>query len=167
MIARCSPDDILTICEIVNESAVAYKGVIPPDRWHEPYMPGPELESEIGRGVVFYGSHVDGQLVGVMGIQEVKDVTLIRHAYVRTASRGRGVGRELLVHLRQLTDRPILIGTWKAATWAIAFYQKNGFELVGDDEKNRLLRIYWTIPQRQIEESVVLVDQRWRNQRSK
>ena len=163
-IARCPAGELEAACEIINESARAYKGVIPADRWHEPYMPMSELEAEIGKGVRFYGHRADGELVGVMGIQDVADVTLIRHAYVRTAWRGRGVGRELLAHLRSLTDRPILIGTWKAATWAIQFYQRNGFVLVSEAEKNRLLKTYWTIPARQIEESVVLADQRWRGQ---
>ena len=148
--------------EIINDSALAYKGMIPADRWHEPYMPLAELQSEISKGVRFYGYREDDdRLIGVMGIQDVKDVTLIRHAYVRTSSRGGGIGRELLDYLNGLTDRPVLIGTWKAATWAIRFYEKNGFTLVSDSEKNRLLKIYWTVPDRQIEESVVLVDQRW------
>lgn len=164
-ITPCGADELAAIGEIINESAMAYKGVIPADRWHEPYMPLDDLRSEIERGVRFYGYRVEAELVGVMGIQEVKDVTLIRHAYVRTAWRGGGVGRELLGHLRELTDRPILIGTWKAASWAIRFYQKNGFALVTDEEKNRLLKIYWTIPERQIEESVVLANERWRENR--
>jgi len=153
--------DTATIHEIINDAAQAYKGVIPADRWHEPYMPMADLESEIGRGVRFYCCQQHGRIVGVMGIQDVKDVTLIRHAYVRTASRRHGIGQALLQHLNQLTARPVLIGTWKAATWAIRFYEKNGFRLVTDEEKNRLLRIYWTIPARQVEESVVLVDSKW------
>jgi len=162
-IAPCKAGDLPAIFEIINESALAYKGVIPADRWHEPYMPVDELKSEIAKGVRFYGSTLDGRLVGVMGIQDVKDVTLIRHAYVRTQSRRHGVGQALLEHLNQLTQRPVLIGTWKAATWAIRFYEKNGFTLVGDEEKNRLLRTYWTIPARQVDASVVLVDRRWRS----
>lgn len=161
-ISLCGPADLPAIGHIINESALAYKGVIPADRWHEPYMPMTELQSEIGKGVRFYGIRVDGRLAGVMGIQDVKDVTLIRHAYVRTALRGHGIGRKLLTFLNQLTVRPVLIGTWKAASWAIRFYEKNGFACVDDDEKNRLLKIYWTVPDRQVEESVVLVDQRWR-----
>jgi GNAT superfamily N-acetyltransferase len=121
-----------------------------------------ELESEIAKGVRFYGYYASGRLIGVMGIQDVMDVTLIRHAYVRTAARGQGIGRKLLNYLNQLTPRPVLIGTWKAATWAIAFYEKNDFVLLRDEEKNRLLGIYWTVPPRQIEESVVLADSRWR-----
>lgn len=153
--------DTATIHEIINDAARAYKGVIPADRWHEPYMPMPELESEIGKGVRFYCCRQDQRILGVMGIQDVKDVTLIRHAYVRAASRRHGIGQALLEHLNHLTTRPVLIGTWKAAIWAIRFYEKNGFRLVGDAEKNRLLRVYWTIPDRQIEESVVLVDAKW------
>lgn len=161
-ISLCRSEDLPAIFAIINESAEAYRGVIPADRWHEPYMPMAELESEIGEGVRFYGYRSDGQLLGVMGIQDVKDVTLIRHAYVRTARRGSGIGRELLVFLNGLSSRPVLIGTWKAATWAIRFYEKHGWSLVGDAEKDRLLKTYWTVPERQIEESVVLVDGRWR-----
>jgi GNAT superfamily N-acetyltransferase len=161
-ISLCGPAELPAIFDIINESALAYKGVIPADRWHEPYMPMTELESEIGKGVRFYGYRTGGRLIAVMGIQDVKDVTLIRHAYVRTENRGQGIGRDLLIHLNQLTGRPVLIGTWKAATWAIRFYEKNGFVLADDREKNRLLKIYWTVPDRQIEESVVLTDQRWR-----
>jgi len=161
-IKPCEPFDVPVIFEVINASARAYKGVIPPDRWHEPYMRLAELQSEIAKGVRFYGYNSDGRMLGVMGIQEVKDVMLIRHAYVRTQCRGQGIGRALLEHLSRLTKRPILIGTWKAAEWAIRFYKKNGFALVGDEEKNRLLRAYWTIPDRQIEESVVLVSPEWR-----
>ncbi len=160
-IAVCGEADLAEIYEIINESARAYKGVIAADRWHEPYMGMAELQSEISKGVRFYGYSSGGRLVGVMGIQDVKDVTLIRHAYVRTEFRGKGIGRALLGHLSQLTCRPVLIGTWKAATWAVQFYQKNGFVLVSEEEKNRLLKTYWTVPDRQIEESVVLADQRW------
>ena len=160
-IRPCEPGDLPAMFEIINESALAYKGVIPADRWHEPYMALAELQSEISQGVRFYGCHLDGRLVGVMGIQDVKDVTLIRHAYVRTGLRRHGIGRSLLEHLSQLTHRAILIGTWKAAAWAVRFYEKNGFTLVTDEEKDRLLRKYWTIPQRQIEESVVLANPQW------
>jgi GNAT superfamily N-acetyltransferase len=158
MIQRCNPDDFESIHEIINDAAVAYKGVIPPDRWHEPYMGREELQHEIDAGVRFWGYEEHGELIGVMGIQDVKDVTLIRHAYVRTARRGQGIGGKLLSHLRTLTDRPILIGTWAAATWAIRFYEKHGFRLVGQEEKNQLLAKYWSIPERQVETSVVLVE---------
>ncbi|MDO8544741.1 MAG: GNAT family N-acetyltransferase [Opitutaceae bacterium] len=161
-ITACATDDLPAMLEIINDSALAYKGIIPADRWHEPYMPLAELQAEITRGVRFYGCGVDGRMVGVMGIQDVKDVTLIRHAYVRTENRGHGIGRTLLEHLSHLTSRPVLIGTWKAASWAIRFYEQNGFTLVTEAEKNRLLRTYWSIPDRQVEESVVLVNPRWR-----
>jgi GNAT superfamily N-acetyltransferase len=167
MIAPCGSADIPAILEIINDSARAYKGVIPADRWHEPYMPMAELISEIGKGVRFYGYYSEERLNGVMGIQDVKDVTLIRHAYVRSEYRGQSIGGRLLTHLNRLSCRPVLIGTWKAATWAIRFYEKNGFVLVGNDEKNRLLKSYWSIPNRQIEESIVLVDKRWRNHADK
>jgi GNAT superfamily N-acetyltransferase len=162
-IAPCEAAEIPTIFEIINRSAAAYKGVIPADRWHEPYMPLADLELEIARGVRFFGCRLDGRLAAVMGIQDVKDVTLIRHAYVEPECRGQGIGGALLAALGQSPTRPVLIGTWKAATWAVRFYEKNGFSVVGDEEKDRLLKIYWTVPARQIEESVVLVDSKWRN----
>ena len=161
-IRPAGPEDVAAICEIINDAAQAYKGIIPADRWHEPYMPMQELESEIGKGVRFYCYWQDGHIMGAMGIQDVKDVTLIRHAYVRTAARRHGIGQALLEHLNRLTKRPVLIGTWKAATWAIHFYEKNGFRLVGTAEKNRLLATYWAIPARQVATSVVLVDPKWR-----
>ncbi|HYL87173.1 MAG TPA: GNAT family N-acetyltransferase [Burkholderiales bacterium] len=161
-IGPAGDDDVAEIYEIINDAARAYKGAIPADRWHEPYMPMQELESEIAKGVRFYCCLQDDRITGVMGIQDVKDVTLIRHAYVRTTARRHGIGQALLEHLNRLATRPVLIGTWKAATWAIRFYEKNGFELVGDVEKNHLLSMYWTIPARQVEESVVLVDAKWR-----
>jgi N-acetylglutamate synthase-like GNAT family acetyltransferase len=159
-IRAATSGDVAVIQEIINDAAHAYKGVIPADRWHEPYMPMPELESEIGKGVRFYCAIRAARIVGVMGIQDVKDVTLIRHAYVRTAERRHGIGQALLEHLNRLTTRPVLIGTWKAATWAIRFYEKNGFRVTTEAEKNRLLRTYWTIPDRQVEESVVLAGKR-------
>lgn len=156
MISCCNDDELPMVNSIINESAQAYKGIIPADRWHEPYMSMDEMNDEIAKGVCFYGYHLDGSLIGVMGIQDVKDVTLIRHAYVLTNFRSKGIGRQMLEHMKQLTTRPILIGTWRAATWAVEFYQKNGFRLVDEEEKNRLLKTYWTVPERQIEESVVL-----------
>src|SRR3954469_17217290 len=140
MIREGRDEDFEEIFDIINESATAYKGVIPADRWHEPYMSTAELQAEIAKGVRFYGSRSKDRLVGVMGIQDVKDVTLIRHAYVRTECRSQGIGRALLTHLNQLTARPVLIGTWKAATWAVRFYEKNGFARVDDAEKDRLLK---------------------------
>jgi len=149
--------------EIINDAAQAYKGVIPADRWHEPYMPQEELANEIRSGVVFWGLEADGKLTGVMGIQDRGDVYLIRHAYVRTEMRQQGIGTRLLKHLEAMTDKPILIGTWAAATWAVSFYEKNGYFLLDTEEKTRLLRKYWSIPDRQVETSVVLADRRWLN----
>jgi len=148
------------IYEIINDAALAYKGIIPKDRWKEPYMSREELRHEIDEGVVFWGYEEDGKLKGVMGIQDVQDVTLIRHAYVRTAERNKGIGSKLMSHLRQMPDRPILIGTWADAVWAIRFYEKHGFRLVSTEEKNCLLKKYWRIPERQVETSVVLAEQK-------
>ncbi len=155
-IRLCSDPDFPAILEIINDAAQAYRGKIPAECWHEPYMPKAELARQIEAGVKFWGSEDDGHLVGVMGMQDVLDVTLIRHAYVRSADRRRGTGATLLSHLRSRTAKPILIGTWAAATWAIAFYEKHGFALVQGEAKDRLLRQYWAIPDRQIETSVVL-----------
>ena len=160
MIRQCSDDDFEMIYEIINDAALAYKGIIPKDRWKEPYMSREELRHEIDEGVVFYGYEEDGDLKGVMGIQDVQDVTLIRHAYVRTAERNKGIGSKLMSHLRQMTDRPILIGTWADAVWAIRFYEKHGFRLVSTEEKNCLLKKYWRIPERQVETSVVLAEKK-------
>ena len=156
MITRCQPSDFNTICDIINDAAIAYKGIIPADRWHEPYMPSNELQKQIDEGVIFWGYTIDDELAGVMGIQDKSDVTLIRHAYVRTAYRNKGIGKKLLDHLCTLSKSPILIGTWADATWAIAFYQKNGFRLLDTVEKEYMLKKYWNIPIRQIETSVVL-----------
>ena len=161
MIGPCGTTDFEAIHAIINDGAEAYRGVIPADRWHEPYMPKEELRHEIGSGVRFWGYRDGGELLGAMGIQDVKDVTLIRHAYVRTANRSQGIGGKLLAELRTLTARPVLIGTWAAATWAVRFYEKHGFRLVTSEEKNRLLKKYWSIPDRQVETSVVLGDERW------
>jgi GNAT superfamily N-acetyltransferase len=158
MIRLCRDDDFDAIYEIVNDAAQAYRGVIPPDRWKEPYMPVEELRHEIADGVTFWGEELGGRLVGVMGIQDVGDVTLIRHAYVRTACRNQGIGGRLLAHLRTLSRRPILMGTWADAVWAVRFYEKHGFRLVTPAEKDRLLRKYWKIPERQVETSVVLAE---------
>ena len=160
-IRQCHAADFETMLEIINDAAQAYKGVIPSDRWHEPYMSGDYLRREIEAGVAFWGYEASGNLVGVMGIQDVQDVTLIRHAYVRTRQRGRGIGGMLLTHFISLIHRPILIGTWAAAGWAIRFYEKHGFRLVTWDDKERLLRKYWSIPDRQTETSVVLADRGW------
>lgn len=141
---------------IVNAAAVAYRGVIPGDRWHEPYMPEAELREEIAAGVEFWGLDSDDGLIGVMGVQPVRDVDLIRHAYVRPDRQRHGVGAELIEYLRARSPRRLLVGTWAAATWAIAFYQRHGFELLPPQRAAELLRTYWTIPQRQVETSVVL-----------
>jgi GNAT superfamily N-acetyltransferase len=149
-------DERTAILAIINSAARAYRGVIPVDRWHEPYMPPGELDHEIAAGVVFWGYETGGGLLGVMGIQPVRDVDLIRHAYVRPDSQRLGVGAALLKHLRGLSTRRMLVGTWAAAEWAIAFYQRYGFELVSTERKTALLKTYWTVPDRQIETSVVL-----------
>ena len=160
MIRPCTNSDVPEISAIVNDAAQAYKGVIPADRWHEPYMPVAELKEEMAAGVKFWGYENNGRLVGIMGMQPVKDVTLIRHAYVRTEMRSRGIGGKLLAHMLGQIEGRILVGTWKAADWAVKFYQKHGFQLVSGEEKDRLLKTYWHIPERQIETSVVLVRHR-------
>ena len=157
-IRRCRADERERIFTIVNEAAQAYLEAIPADCWHEPYMPLAELDREIADGVTFWGYEVNGELMGVMGIQKVHDVDLIRHAYVLSGQQGRGVGSALINHLKRVAARPMLVGTWADATWAIRFYEHHGFELVDAVEKERLLRKYWSIPERQIETSVVLVD---------
>ena len=161
MIRRCTLADVDQLFAVINDAAEAYRGVIPVDRWHDPYMPREELESEIDAGVGFWAAIEGDRIDAVMGIQPVKDVALIRHAYTRTDAQGRGLGTALLAHLRALTDRPILIGTWTSAAWAIRFYERHGFQLVTPEEKVTLLGRYWTIPDRQVEESVVLADERW------
>ncbi|MFC1534697.1 GNAT family N-acetyltransferase [Thermodesulfobacteriota bacterium] len=161
MIRECKSSDFEKIYSIINDAAIAYKDIIPADRWKEPYMPRDELRHEIDDGIFFWGYEEDGELVGVMGIQDVQDVTLIRHSYVSTIKRGQGIGTKLLSHLKQMTDRPVLIGTWADAVWATSFYEKHGFRLVTKDEKNRLLKKYWSIPERQVETSVVLVEENW------
>ena len=161
MIRPCGSQDIALVLDIINDAARAYQGVIPADRWHEPYMTMDYLLHELDAGVAFWGYEEDGQLVGVMGNQHVLDVTLIRHAYVRTIHRHKGIGGKMLSHLKALITEPALVGTWAAAVWAIRFYEKHGFRLVTMDEKNRLLRKYWSIPERQTETSVVLADKKW------
>jgi GNAT superfamily N-acetyltransferase len=156
MIRRCRDDERAAILAIVNTAAEAYRGVIPADRWHEPYMPADELDGEIAAGVAFWGYEVEGELLGIMGIQPVRDVDVIRHAYVVPDAQRRGVGGALLEHLTGSATRPLLVGTWAAADWAIRFYERHGFELVSPERKAMLLKTYWTIPDRQIETSVVL-----------
>jgi GNAT superfamily N-acetyltransferase len=162
MIRPCGAADLDAIERIVNEAAEAYRGAIPADCWHEPYMPRSELEGEIAAGVRFWGWEDAGALAGVMGLQEVKDATLIRHAYVRTSQQGRGIGSALMDELMGRAERPLLVGTWAAARWAIRFYERHGFHLVDAGEKNRLLDTYWTIPPRQRDVSVVLTRARTR-----
>ena len=161
MIRKCEDRDLDALCEIINDAAQAYKGVIPADRWHEPYMAKEELRREIQNGVEFWGYEEEANLQGIMGLQNVQDVTLIRHAYVRTGRRRSGLGWKLLRFLLGQATKPVLIGTWAAAIWAVAFYQKHGFTRVTEREKNFLLKKYWTIPERQVETSVVLADARW------
>ncbi len=158
MIRRCDEREFELICDIINDGARAYKGVIPADCWTEPYMSRDELHHEIEDGVAFWGYEEDGVLTGVMGLQQVQDVTLIRHAYVRSDRQKRGIGGRLLSHLRELAQGRVLIGTWADATWAIRFYEKHGFRVVPPEQKERLLRRYWTVPERQVETSVVLAD---------
>jgi GNAT superfamily N-acetyltransferase len=155
-IRPCRDDERAAIFAIVNDAAEVYRGVIPADRWHDPYMPREQLDREIAAGVRFWGYEDDGALLGVMGIQRVEDVELIRHAYVTPPSQGRGVGGALLEHLMRAATLPVLVGTWAAATWAIRFYERHGFALTPPEEKTRLLRRYWSIPERQVETSVVL-----------
>ena len=158
MIRKCNESDIDVIYEIINDAAQAYKGIIPEDRWHDPYMSLTELRQEILDGIIFWGLVDNHELVGVMGMQDKNEVALIRHAYTRTARRNEGIGSRLLRHLESTTDKTILIGTWADATWAIAFYQRNNYHLLPVQEKEQLLRKYWTISERQIETSVVLAN---------
>ena len=161
MIRRCHARDFEIVHSIINEAARVYKGVIPADRWKIPYMSDDELRREINEGVVFWGYEEDGRLIGVMGIQQVQDVTLIRHAYIRPERQNQKIGTKLLTELCRQTDRPILIGTWADALWAIRFYEKSGFKRVSQQEKKRLLEKYWSVPARQVETSVVLADRKW------
>ena len=155
-IRPCRDDERPAILAIVNAAAEAYRGVIPADRWREPYMPAHELDAEIAAGVAFWGYEADGELAGIMGIQAVRDVELIRHAYVSPAVQGRGIGSALLEHLAARSTRPMLVGTWAVAEWAIRFYRRHGFEPVSVERSAALLREYWSIPARQVETSVVL-----------
>ena len=156
MIVQGTKDHFTQIYEIINDAASAYKGIIPEDRWHEPYMSETELQDQIDDGVTFWWYVENDTIIGVMGLQDKGEVTLIRHAYVRTTARNKGIGGKLLRHLSTLTTKIILIGTWADATWAIEFYKKYGFRLVSFEEKEELLRKYWSIPLRQIETSAVL-----------
>ena len=157
MISPCAPADSRHIHEVINAAARAYVGVIPTDCWHEPYMSLEQLRSEIDDRVSFVGYREQGELIGVMGSQHVRDVTLIRHAYVRPEHQGRGIGHSLLSHLLSGTSRPVLVGTWTSATWAIRFYERHGFTATSPDHSRCLLKRYWSVPERQIEVSSVLV----------
>jgi N-acetylglutamate synthase-like GNAT family acetyltransferase len=161
MIRCCGERDFELILSIINDGARAYQGVIPADCWKEPYMSSDQLRDEIEDRVTFWGYEENGTLAGVMGIQQVQDVTLIRHAYVRAGWQNHGIGGRLLAHLRKLARGPVLIGTWADAVWAIRFYEKHGFHVVVPQEKERLLKRYWTVPDRQVETSVVLADSAW------
>ena len=168
MIRKCTIDDIGEIIEIINDAAEAYRGVIPEDRWQEPYMSKPYLTAELDDGVIFHGlGDIADNLLGVVGIQDKDDVSLIRHAYVRTLARRQGIGGQLLNYITKGVEKPLLVGTWKAAVWAISFYEKHGFKAVDRQETERLLKTYWSIPKRQIDTSIVLADDRWRAFREK
>jgi N-acetylglutamate synthase-like GNAT family acetyltransferase len=159
MIRRCEETDFNAMYEIINDAASAYRGVIPEDRWHDPYMSREHLRQEIGDGVEFWGWETGGKLAGVMGIQDRGEVVLIRHAYVATRDRMKGIGGRLLRELLGKAGKPVLIGTWAAAHWAVDFYRKHGFREVSTVEKDMLLKKYWRIPDRQVETSVVMADE--------
>jgi GNAT superfamily N-acetyltransferase len=157
LIRLLQPAEFKSVLHVINDAAEAYRGVIPEDRWKEPYMSDEELKGEMESGVNFYGWVENDVLVAVMGIQRVNDVTLIRHAYVLTNCQRRRIGEKLLKHLISLArTTEVLVGTWEAAYWATRFYEKHGFKLVSKEEKNKLLRKFWNIPERQVETSVVL-----------
>lgn len=160
-IRPCTAADLDALYEIINDGASAYRGIIPADRLREPYMDMAELRSEMGDGVAFSGYEEASGLLGVMGLQDKGEVCLIRHAYVRSTWRRKGIGEKLLGHLEKLISKPVLMGTWKDAHWAIRFYEKYGYKLVEPEEKDRLLRMYWKIPERQVETSVVLANKSW------
>jgi GNAT superfamily N-acetyltransferase len=162
MIRPCESKDFESILAIINDGATAYRGVIPADRLRDPYMSAEELQHEVNSGVRFFGDEDNGLLLGVMGVQHVQDVTLIRHAYVLTAAQGKGIGGRLLEHIRPLAQGPLLLGTWADSYWAIGFYQRHGFRVVTHAEKEVLLRKYWNIPERQVETSIVFADGTWR-----
>ena len=160
-VTATSADDLDAIVEVVNAAAKVFQTLIPPDRWHEPYMPRDEAASEIADGVVFWSARLHGRIVGVMGLQRKNDADLIRHAYVKPDLQGAGIGSLLLTHLESVAERPILLGTWRANEPAIGFYRRHGYSLVDEKDRERLLRTYWTIPERQIEESIVMANPAW------
>ena len=161
VIRRSRESDAEAMLAIINAAAQVYRGVIPDDRWHEPYMPREEFASEVADGVAFWVAEEGGRILGVMGIQDKGEVALVRHAYIAPHVQRKGVGGQLLRHVQGLTGKPVLIGTWAAATWAVDFYRRNGFTVVSSEEKDRLLRRFWSIPARQVETSVVLADEQW------
>jgi GNAT superfamily N-acetyltransferase len=161
LIRRSVAADFATMLAIINDAAQAYRGVIPADRWHEPYMPADELMRECSDGIVFWVAEEEGRLLGAMGIQDKGEIALVRHAYTAPSAQRKGVGTKLLRHVEGLAGKPVLIGTWAAAWWTVEFYRRNGYTLVSSGDKDRLLRRYWSIPTRQIETSVVLADRRW------
>jgi N-acetylglutamate synthase-like GNAT family acetyltransferase len=161
LIRKIQEADFAAMLAIINDAAQTYRGVIPADRWREPYMPSDELVKEIADGVLFWGAEQDGCLLGVMGMQDKGEVILIRHAYVLPSAQGGGIGTRLLRHVADLTSKPILVGTWAAAIWAIEFYRRRGFTLVSQQHKDILLHKYWSIPERQMAASVVLADICW------
>jgi N-acetylglutamate synthase-like GNAT family acetyltransferase len=167
VIRKATANDFEDIYKIITDASVAYKGVIPEDRWHDPYMTRSELHDQINDGVIFSCYYEHGQVLGVMGIQDKGDVFLIRHAYVLTSYRNKGIGTRLLRQLTKRLGKPVLVGTWKDATWAVSFYLRNGFQLVTEQEKEILLRKYWNIPERQVETSVVLFDEKYENEKSR
>jgi GNAT superfamily N-acetyltransferase len=164
MIEKCVQEDFKRIWEVINDGAAAYKGIIPDDRWHVPYMSQEELKTQMEEGVQFWCYKENGEILGVMGIQYKGDVTLIRHAYVRSIHRNKGIGSKLLTHLVAASTVPILIGTWANVKWAIAFYEKHGYRLLPNSESEALLRKYWNIPLRQVETSVVLASPDWKSE---
>jgi GNAT superfamily N-acetyltransferase len=161
LIRRCDSTDLENILEIINDGAQAYKGVIPPDYWKEPYMSGEELRNELDEGIVLWGYEEKGALISVMGIQDKQDVTLVRHAYVLTSRQNLGIGGRLLHYLLQLTGKPVLVATWRNADWAIRFYEGHGFRLVPEEDGYSLQKKYWSTPEKKIKASVVLADERW------
>jgi GNAT superfamily N-acetyltransferase len=161
MIRDCGLRDFDTILDIVNKAAEAYRAFIPADDWKDPYMPAVELRQDLAAGVSFVGREEAGGLVGIMGSQPVRDVVLIRHAYVRPEWQRHSIGSALLGELCRRTERPMLVGTWAASSWAIRFYEKHGFQHVPEAQREALLRRYWTVPDTQIAASVVLADGEW------
>jgi N-acetylglutamate synthase-like GNAT family acetyltransferase len=161
MIRKATENDFDDIYHVINDAAMAYKGIIPLDRWHEPYMTREELKAQIDDGVCFYCYVDHSGVVGVMGLQDKGEVSLIRHAYVITAERKKGIGARLIQELLKDSSKPVLIGTWRAAHWAIRFYERHGFLVVSEEEKNKLLRKYWNIPDRQVEASIVLAEKKY------